>query len=180
MWGQAMFIILVFFVLTANVTAAIGTKTIQDNWGAYRCNPMVLPFASSLSPMETTASENFSFCVKEFATNAAPTLTQPLSYVQSMTLKVVAAMTKNNQKSVEQTSSFSFSVSSMFSSFYNVLIGIVSEFTIMLVKLMDAQSKVMGTMTTMLYVMSTAQMTFMSLWNGIPGTLLRGAKDLVA
>jgi len=180
MWGQAVFIILVFLVLTANVTAAIGTKTIQDNWGAYRCNPMVLPFASSLSPMETTNSANFSFCVSEFATNAAPTLTQPLNYVQAMTLKVVAAMTKTNETNVKQTSSFSFGVSSMFSSFYNVLIGIVSEFNILMVKLMDAQAKMMGTMMTLLFVMDTAQQTFKSLWNGIPGKLLKGAQDLVA
>jgi hypothetical protein len=178
MWGQSVFIILVYTFLAFQVTASIGIKSIQENWGAYRCNPMVLPFAASLSPDGSGAADNFSFCVQEFAMNAAPTLTQPLTYVQNMTLEVLGAMTANQERSMEQSSKFAGGTSSMFSAVYRVLAGVVSEFNVLTVKLMDSQNKVMGTMTAMMYILTTVQYTFKSLWNGVPGQLLRSAENL--
>jgi hypothetical protein len=116
--------------------------------------------------------------VQEFAMNAAPALTQPLSYVQSMTLQVLSAMTQNSERSMEQSGKFAAGTSGMFSSIYKVLAGVVAEFNILTVKLMDSQNKVMGTMTSMMYILTTVQYTFMSMWKGVPGQLLRGAEKL--
>ena len=178
MWGTSIFIILVFMLLALQVTAAVGIKTIQENWGDYRCNPLIIPFASSISPNKTTAADNFSFCVKEFAMKAAPTLTQPLTYVQNMTLDLLGEMTKANESSVQQTSMFSFGVSNMFSSVFSTMAGVVSEFNLLFIKLMDAQGKLMGTMTSMMYIITTVQYTFLSMWNGIPGKMIRSAEKL--
>lgn len=172
-WFKSAVIILVFLVLAANIAASIGIKNIQDNWPLYRCNPLVMPFAASLSPTPTTARDNFSVCVQDMMMSFGPALTQPLSYVQTMTLGLLGSLTESNEKSTEQSSRFSFSVASMFSSVYSVVLGIVAEFNLIIMKMMDAQGKTMGAIVTLMHVMTAVQYTFASMWDGIPGSMVR-------
>jgi hypothetical protein len=37
---------------------AVGAQTIKKNWTKYRCNPMVMPFASMIGPEGVNVSEN--------------------------------------------------------------------------------------------------------------------------
>ena len=43
----------------------------------------------------------------------------------------------------------------------------------MFLKLNDTQGKLVGVVTVMLYVMTSVQYTFQSMWSGIPGSLIR-------
>ena len=177
-WIKSSFIILVFVVLVGNIFASIGIKNVQDNWPVYRCNPLVMPFAGSLSPTPTTASDNFSVCVQDMMMSFGPALTQPLSYVQSMTMGLLGMMTESNEKSTEETSRFSFSVSNMFTSVFNVVVGIIAEFNLIIIKMMDAQGKIMGAMVVMMHMVAAVQYTFNSMWNGIPGSMVRSFDKL--
>jgi predicted PurR-regulated permease PerM len=76
----AIFIFLVFIGLYMINVLAIGVKSIRDNWPEYRCNPMVMPFASTLGPQGTSASDNFVFCVQNMQTNYMEYLLKPLNY----------------------------------------------------------------------------------------------------
>jgi hypothetical protein len=172
-WGKSMVIILVFVILVSNITASIGIATVQENWPLYRCNPLVMPFASTFSPTPTTAGENFSYCVQDMMMSFGPALTQPLSYVQTMTLELLGSLTTSTEKSTAQTSKFSFSVSNMFSSIFDVVIGIMAEFNIITVKMMDAQGKIMGSMVAVMHILTSVQYTFESMWAGIPGAMVR-------
>lgn len=172
-WGKSLFIIIVFVLLTFQVLTSVGIKTVQENWPKYRCNPMYMPFAGTLAPTKTTAGENFSYCIHDFAMSAAPALTQPLSYVQTMTLALMGDMTTTQEKSTEQSAKFSFSVNEMFGSLFSVIAGIVAQFQILIAKLTDAQGKMMASMTALLYIVTATQYAFMSMWNGIPGELIR-------
>jgi len=40
-------------------------------------------------------------------------------------------------------------------------------------KLLDVQGKVTGIITTILYIMTVVQYTFESMWNGIPGSMIK-------
>jgi hypothetical protein len=179
-WGTSIFVIAVFLVLAGHVTASVGVRNIQDNWPENRCNPMYMPFASTLAPTPTTASENFSYCIHDFMMSAAPSFTKPLSYVQAMTLELVSSMTTSNEKSVEQTSRFSFSVSGLFKSLFGVMASIAGQFNVLISKLTDAQGKMMGAMTALLYIVTATQYAFMSMWEGIPGSMIRSFGDMNA
>ena len=173
-WFKSTVIIVVFLVLAGNIATSIGIKNVQENWPLYRCNPLVMPFAASLSPTPTTARDNFSVCVQDMMMSFGPALTQPLSYVQTMTLGLLGALADTSEKSTAQTSKFSFSVSNMFGSVYKVVLGIVAEFNLLIIKMMDAQGKTMGAIVTMMHVMTAVQYTFTSMWEGIPGAMIRG------
>jgi hypothetical protein len=177
-WGKSLFIILVFVVLVGHVAASVGVKNIQENWPLYRCNPLIMPFAATFSPTPTTASANFSFCVNDNLQSFGPSLTQPLSYVQNVTLDLLGALTTSNKNSMKQSSDFSFSVSGMFTSIYQVILGIVGKFNLVIIKMMDAQGKIMGALVALMHIVTTVQYTFMSMWEGIPGTMIRTFSSL--
>ena len=177
-WGSSLFILLVFVILGAQISASIGMKSIQENWPAYRCNPMFMPFAGSLAPTPTTAGENFSYCMHDFMSSAAPSLTQPLSFTQAMTLELVNSMATSHEKSVEQSSNFSFSISNVFNSLFNVVSSIAGQFNLIIYKLMDAQGKMMAAITAILYIVTATQYAFMSMWNGIPGKLIKSFDNM--
>ena len=177
-WGKSIFIILVFVVLVGHVAASVGVKNIQENWPLYRCNPLIMPFAATFSPTPTSASENFSYCVHNNVTSFGPSLTQPLTYVQNVTLELLGSMTTSNEKSMKQSSDFSFSVSSMFGSIYQVVLGIVSKFNLLIIKMMDAQGKIMGSMVALMHIITSVQYTFLSMWEGIPGSMIRAFSSI--
>ena len=172
-WGKSIVIILVFVMLTFYIVTTVGIKTIKENWPLYRCNPLYMPFADTLAPTRTTARENFSYCLNDFMMSAAPALTQPLSYVQTMTLAMVGQIHTSQEKSMEQNQSFTAQTSFMFDNLYDVFAGIIVQFNLMINKLVDAQSKLMGTVNVVMYILVTVQYAFMSMWNGIPGALIK-------
>jgi hypothetical protein len=172
-WGSSIFIIVVFIFLGFYVATSVGIQSIQENWPQYRCNPVYMPFASTLAPVPTTASKNFSFCMQDFMKSAAPALTQPFSYVQSMTVALMGTMAEGQQKNTEKTTKQSFSISNLFKQLFSVIGGIIAQFKIMLVKMMNAQAKMMGAVSTVLYILVAVQNSFVSMLNGIPGALIQ-------
>jgi len=172
-WGSSILIILVFLGLSFYMATSVGIKNIKENWPQYRCNPLYMPFASTLAPVPTTSNENFSFCLQDFMKSAAPALTKPLSYVQTMTLALVGTMSKSQEKSVKQTSKTSFSINNLFKGLFAMVGGIIAQFRIMLIKLTDMQGKMLGAVTAVMYIVNATMYTFVSMWNGIPGALFQ-------
>ena len=172
-WGSSIFIIVVFVFLGFYVATSVGVQSIQENWPQYRCNPLYMPFASTLAPTPTTASKNFSFCMQDFMKSAAPALTQPFSYVQSMTVALMGTMAEGQEKTAEKQTRQGFSISNIFKQIFSVIGGIIAQFKIMLIKLMNAQAKIMASMATLMYIVSAVQYAFVSMWNGIPGALIK-------
>jgi hypothetical protein len=179
-WGKAMVVLGVFTVLIVNVTLTVGIKSVQDNWLMYRCNPLLMPFVSSFAPPGTkiTAEENFTYCIQDSMTNFAPALLQPLTYVQGMTMDLVGSLTTSTQQTATQSSWIQSSVGNVLSSIYGVFEGLVSNFNVLITKMVDVQEKIMGIITAMLYIMSTVNSAFISMWNGIPGSMIKSFSKL--
>ncbi len=174
-WVQSIFIIVMFSVFLAVDTLNGSVKDVQDNWNLYRCNPLMMPFASYFAPKGTTVSteDNFSYCIQNMMTNFAPTITQPFNYLQSMTIDMMGSINESTAASTSQSASLNFNMSSIFSSIYGVFLNIIIEFNIIIIKLLDAQGKISGIITTLLYIMTAVQYTFESMWDGIPGKMIQ-------
>lgn len=179
-WGKAAVILIVFTVLVVNVTLTVGIKSVQDNWVLYRCNPLLMPFVSYFAPPGTdiTAEENFTYCIQDSMTNFAPALLQPLTYVQGMTMDLLGSLNTSTEKTTEQSSWIQKSAGSIISAVYTVFEGLVSSFNVLIAKLVDVQGKLMGIITTMLYIMTTINYAFISMWDGIPGQLIKSFSKL--
>ena len=166
-------IIAVFVVLVSNISMTLSKNAIQNDWPNYRCNPLIMPLASKLSPDGMSTGDNFSYCIQDIVRSVAPMVTAPLQYVQSMTLNLLDNSTTAQTNTMEEQTTFSSSAGGMFGNVFNVLLGVVIEFRVMLARLSDTQAKLSGIMTTILYTVTAVQYTFGSMWEGIPGSMIR-------
>ena len=71
------FIIIMFIVLFGFNLFTIGISKIKNDWPIYRCNPMVMPFASLFGQDTVT---NFTYCIQTMQSNYMSFLMQPLHY----------------------------------------------------------------------------------------------------
>ena len=173
--AKSIFIILVFLSLTAYISSNIGMQNMKDNWALYRCNPLMMPFAASMAPEGSgiTASSNFTYCTQDTIRSFGPTLMAPLNYVQSMTVDLLGDITTSTESSTKQSSWFSFKVGNVFGSLFDTVLNVMVQFNIMMIKMTDAQGKLSGAIATILYIMTAVQYSFQSMWDGIPGGMIR-------
>ena len=146
----------------------------------YRCNPLLMPFVSYFAPEGTniSAEENFTYCIQDSMTNFAPALLQPLTHIQGMTMDLIGSLSSSTEETTKQSSWIQTSVGSLLKNIYGVFEGLVSNFNILIAKMVDVQGKLMGMITTVMYIMTTVNMTFLSMWDGIPGKLIKSFEKL--
>jgi len=172
-WFQSICIVIVFIVLITYNMMNASIQSIQDNWALYRCNPIMMPFAGFIAPDGTTTSDNFSFCVQNIMSSFAPTITQPFSYLQNMTLDMMNSINTSTEKSTEESSSMKFNVGGMFANIYSIFLNVMVEFNIIVVKLVDVQGKIAAIIATIMYIMTTVMYTFECMWAGVPGAMIK-------
>ena len=174
-WIQSILIIILFSLFPMMDIFTNTMSDVQSNWSANRCNPVIMPFASQFAPKGTdiTTSDNFSYCVQTLMSSFAPTILQPFSYLQSMSVNMMGDINSSLSSSTEQSSWMTFSVSNIVGSIYGVFLNVIIEFNLIVIKLLDVQGKLSGMITTILYIMTAVQYTFESMWNGVPGAMIK-------
>ena len=174
-WLQSCAIILLFLMFPLMDTYLNTMTDIQSNWNINRCNPILMPFAGYIAPEGTTitTSDNFSYCVQSLMASFAPTILQPFSYLQSMTVDMMDSIQTSQAASTEQTSWIKTSVSTIIGNIYGVFLNTIIEFNIIIIKMLDVQGKLTGMITVILYIMTTVQYTFESMWDGVPGKMIK-------
>jgi hypothetical protein len=174
-WVLSIFIIILFSIFPTFDAITGGMDTIRANWSLYRCNPVMLPFASSFAPKGTdiTAEENFAYCTQSMMSGFAPNIMQPFAYLQSMTVNMMGSISDSLKFSGSQFSFFRFRASGIFQALFKVFMNIIIQFNILGIKMMDTQGKLTGMITTVMYIMTSVLYTFESMWNGVPGALIK-------
>ena len=174
-WIQSIFIIVLCSLFPMMDIFINGMKSVQNDWNLYRCNPVMMPFVSSFAPAgsKITTSDNFSYCVQSLMSSFAPTIMQPFSYLQSMSVNMMGDINDSLASSTSQSSWMSFSVAGLLGSVYGVFLNVIVEFNLIILKLLDVQGKLSAMITTILYVMTAVQYTFESMWNGVPGKMIK-------
>ena len=106
-WIQSIMIIFLFsmFPIIDALTGAM--KNVKSNWTANRCNPIMMPFASFIAPKgsDVDTSDNFAFCVQTLMSSFAPTILQPFSYLQNMSVDMMGSINDSLATNTAQSSS---------------------------------------------------------------------------
>jgi hypothetical protein len=174
-WIQSIMIIFLFsmFPIIDALTGAM--KNVKSNWTANRCNPIMMPFASFIAPKgsDVNTSDNFAFCVQTLMASFAPTILQPFSYLQSMSVDMMGSINDSLATTTAQSSFMTFSLSNIIGSIYGVFLNVIVEFNVIVIKLLDVQGKMTGVITSILYIMTVVQYAFESMWAGIPGAMIK-------
>lgn len=178
-WFQTFCIFIIFFILFSINLFGSGVQNLKDNWALYRCNPIMIPLAGFVSPDGTSTEDNFSFCIQSIISSFAPTITQPFSYLQNITIDMMDSMNTSNENTADETSDIKNNITTIIKNIYSIFINVIIEFNIIVIKLIDTQGKMSGVMASILHIMTTVQYTFESMWNGVPGEMIRMVNKLM-
>ncbi len=174
MSGQDIFltiiIILVFVAIFATNLLAIGIGNIKKQWPLYRCNPLVMPFASFFGHDTTT---NFTYCIQNLQTSFMSNLLSPIHFnigtLGDSVSQITGSLGAIRGVIDKIRSFFTNIIQSVMAVFLNLLIAIQK----MLISVKDVFSKAVAIITVLMYLIQGSTKTMASAWNGLPGELVR-------
>ena len=166
----SLFIVALFIALFMVNILSVGIKNIEDNWPTYRCNPVVMPFASFFGQDAVT---NFTYCIQTMQTNYMDFLLQPVHYNLDIVGNIGSVITNALNAARAFINNLRNFITSIVQNIFGVFLNILIEFQRMLVEVKDMMGKTSGAMGALMYTMDGSVMTLKSIWNGPPGQMVR-------
>jgi hypothetical protein len=163
-------VVFVFIALYLFNILAVGIQRIKDNWPLYRCQPMVMPFASWFGH---NTSQNFSYCIQNIQSNFMSELLKPVTFNIGSLGNVTSGLTSNLNFARGFMSKFRFNMSDIFSNIFATVFNVMIEIQRLVINIKDLFGKLTGVLITVLYVLDGALLTMGSAWSGPPGELIR-------
>jgi hypothetical protein len=166
----SIFIILIFIFLYIFNVLSVGIQKIKDDWPEYRCNPIVMPFASvfGYDPIS-----NFSFCIHNMMSSYMGYLMQPIKY----SFSVLGNISKDINDALTGVRAFFNNIrnfiTNIIQSVFGVFLNILIEFQRVTINIKDMFAKLVGILATLMYTLEGTVYTMESGWNGPPGQLVR-------
>lgn len=176
--GLSIFIFLVFIGLYMSNVLAIGVENVKKNWPKYRCNPMVMPFASYIGPDGTNASENFTYCIQNMQTNYMQYLLQPLNYNMNVIGSVASSLTDSINGIRKFFDYIRTQIMSIVQNIFATFLNIIIEFQRNIINIKDLFGKLVATLATFIYILTGSVMAMNSAWSGPPGKLVRSVSKI--
>jgi len=85
--------------------------------------------------------------------------------MSGITNSLVAAREQQNNTKVQSTG--------MFASIYAMFANIIVAFNLIVIKVLSALGKTNGILAVLMHVITTVNYTFQSMWNGVPGAMIK-------
>ena len=163
-------IVFIFIFLYIFNLVVVGMQRIKDNWPVYRCQPLVMPFASFFGH---DTGKNYAYCIQSMQKGFMDDLLKPLNFNVNILGDITSELTGTFNNFREFTKYFRFSMMDAFSNIFATLFNLMIEVQRTVINIKDMVGKVIGIMTTTLYVLDGSVMTMSSAWSGPPGQLVR-------
>lgn len=168
--SSSILIIIVFIVLYMFNFYVVGIQQVKDNWPLYRCNPLIMPFASVFG---YDPQDNFSYCIKNTQTSFMSKFLDPLN----QSIDALSSVGKDLTSNIADARSF-LNISreegaSTHFKIFNTLFNAILQTQKLFINVKDMFGKLMGIVITFLNLLRGAIMTMESAWAGIPGDLVR-------
>lgn len=154
-----------FYLLTSNLK-----NNFKKNWPYYRCNPLVMPFASHFG---VNPSKNFNYCVQNTQKSYMGHLLHPINYNMNILGNVTGSLSNSLNMTRAFINNLRNSITSITGNIFTTFLNILIEVQMMTINIKDLISKLVGVVTTLLYTMDGSMKTASSVWNGPPGSAIR-------
>jgi len=166
----SIFIVILFILLLLVNVVAIGIKNIENNWPTYRCNPVVMPFASVFGQ---DAVSNFTYCIQNMQSSYMSFLLEPINYNLANVGDIGDMITNALNSARAFINNLRNMITSIVSNIFGVFLNILVAFQRVLVDLKDIAGKMVGTITALMQTMTGFSMFGQAIWNGPPGDMVR-------
>ena len=166
------FLTIVVFFVSGYFFMKINVATIKADWVNQRCNPSVIPFAGFINkPADMTAldftEQNFAYCTDQILIPITLEAVNPFSYIVSAFLAIYTAMAAALNAIREVIDK----IRKALAAFLNQILGRLTNFIIPIIQLIiaikDNMAKVVGVMTTSLYMTMGAYSTLKSMLGSV-------------
>lgn len=168
-------IFIVFICLFMFNIFSLGIKNVKNDWPKYRCNPIVMPFASLFGQ---DAAKNFTFCIQTMQSNYMKYLLQPVHYNIGVVGDVGNVLTEALHAARAFISNLRTFIADIVKNIFGVFLNIIIEFQRITIELKDMIGKIAGIMATLMYTLDGSVITMQSTWNGAPGQTVRALQGL--
>tara|TARA_Y100000389_G_C17461002_1_gene521688 strand:+ start:1103 stop:2047 length:945 start_codon:yes stop_codon:yes gene_type:complete len=163
-------IIVIFILLLFFNIVIVGIQNIKENWPEYRCNPMVMPFASIFGQ---DTNENFTYCIQTMQSNYMSYLMQPLDYNFSVITELGSSLTNSINDIRAFFDNFRTMITSLIQSIFGVFLNLIIEFQKLIINIKDLFAKFIGILAALMYTLDGSIITMQSVWKGPPGKAVR-------
>jgi len=166
----ALLIILVFVGMYVFSIISVGLKNIKKDWPKYRCNPMAMPLAGQFGfdPME-----NFTFCITKMQSNAMGFFLEPIHFIVGMMGNLGKELSESINMVRNVIAYIRGMVGNIIGDIFGVFMNILIQIQTIMIKIKDLAMKLVGVMTTTMYIIGTSMKLGKSIWAGPIGGILR-------
>ena len=165
-WMNFIYINLAFVLYIAGVFYYGQIAQIKANWPLYRCNPMYMYLADDIE-------SNFVFCIQNMQTGFMGYLLQPLTYVTSSISTMLGGFMGEINMVRGMFDKIRSFMTSTIQSVFGVFLNLIIEFQKITIAINDLIGKIIGSMVSLMYILSGSITTMNSTWNGPPGQMIR-------
>ena len=175
--SNSIIIILIFATITIVSILGIGISNIKKNWNEYKCQPIVMPFAGVFGKDPT---KNFDECMKgvqkEFVSDLLGPINAVFAKLNIMGEEMGKFMSIASGLGNEFQNSFMGGAGDIFTVISQLGIGV----SMMSIKIQDMMRKIMAVFISVIYVILGLNITAVSIWNGLPGQVVREATKIAS
>lgn len=139
---------------------------IKKDWPKYRCNPMFMPLSDNIE-------QDFVYCIQSMQTNFMGYLLQPINYIINSLTSMGGEFTQSLDFIRTMISSMRSMITSIIQNVFGVFLNLVIEFQKITIGIKDLVGKIIGIMTTVMYLIDGSVKTMQSTWNGPPGQMVQ-------
>ena len=165
-WFNFLFVNLGFVLYFSSIYYFTSVQTIKANWPQYRCNPMFMPLADDIE-------QNFVYCVQNMQKGLMGYILQPLTFITTGLSSLSGNFTNDINAVRGMFSSVRTFIKSITQTIYGIFLNLIIEFQKIIIGIRDLVGKVVGILTTFLYILGGSISTMHSAWNGPPGQLVQ-------
>ena len=163
-------IICIFTLLYIFNFLVVNIQRIKDNWPVYRCQPLVMPFASFFGH---NTAKNFAFCIQTMQKGFMDDLLKPVNFNIGILSDVTDKLSLDMNYMRNLMGYFRHTAIDMFKNIFSSMFNIMVEVQRVLIVTKDLVGKMVGNMTALLHIVNGSMMTMNSMWKGPPGGLVR-------
>lgn len=165
-WFNFIFVNLGFIIYFCTIYSFTSIQNIKVNWPQYRCNPMFMLFANNVD-------ENFVYCVQNMQKGLMGYILQPLNFI-TKGLSSISGNFMNDINAVrDMFNTVRNFITEITETIYGVFLNLIIEFQKIIIGIRDLIGKIIGILTTFLYLLGGSIQTMNSAWNGPPGQLVQ-------
>jgi hypothetical protein len=142
-------IIALLFGIMAAMQQMEDYQKVRDNWKDYRCQPLIMPFASAYG---YNTAENFEFCLKNIFTGYAEEITAPFSSVLATFTKILTTISGTVNSVKESVATMGGGIMTIFQDFTDRIMNFFFQLRLSAIRIKNMIYRMQAIMYSVIYM----------------------------